>query len=78
MKILYKIYSIQTAPQQIQSTETYYSGYTNSVETSYSENIKILVEYDGNLYPSIDEAIKHISDTDVYGNELTILPIVTK
>lgn len=78
MQIQYKIYRVEAAPNVLQdeNTQSWYNG--GDGQTSYSDNRKILIEYDGNLYPTMENALSKIGEDDLWEQNLTILPIITR
>lgn len=75
MKIKYKIYVIETAPNEMQSSEAVYNGYYNEMRNSYGDSIKNLREYNTDLYDSMQDAVDAIDPRDKY-ETITILPII--
>jgi hypothetical protein len=78
MQINYKIYKIEVAPNVLQDEKTSNWYYGGDGQISYADNRKILTEYDGNLYPTMEAAMSQIGEDDLWESNLTILPIIVR
>lgn len=78
MQIQYKIYKIEIAPNVIQDETNNNWYYGGDGQNSYSDKRKILIEYDSNLYPTMENALSKIGEDDLWDKNLTILPIITR